>query len=78
MMMTRILRRPARPAASWLVLVLVLVALALSAGVAQGRVVEKVAAVVGDSVILGSEVEEKAAPLLAEATQITDPGKRNA
>jgi parvulin-like peptidyl-prolyl isomerase len=29
-------------------------------------------------VILGSEVEEKAAPLLAEATQITDPGKRNA
>jgi parvulin-like peptidyl-prolyl isomerase len=75
-MRTRILRRPAGPAASWPLLALV--ALALSAGVAQGRVVEKVAAVVGDSVILGSEVEEKAAPLLAEATQITDPGKRNA
>lgn len=52
--------------------------LLVAAGVAQARVVEKIAAVVGDSVILASEVEEKAAPLLAEATQIPDPSKRGA
>jgi peptidyl-prolyl cis-trans isomerase SurA len=45
---------------------------------AHARVVEKIAAVVGDSVILASEVEERAAPLLAEATRIPDPGKRSA
>jgi peptidyl-prolyl cis-trans isomerase SurA len=45
---------------------------------AHARVVEKIAAVVGDSVILASEVEERAAPLLAEATRIPDPGKRAA
>jgi peptidyl-prolyl cis-trans isomerase SurA len=55
-----------------------LVATWLSAGVASARVVEKIAAVVGDSVILGSEVEEKSAPLMSEATQITDPAKRTA
>jgi parvulin-like peptidyl-prolyl isomerase len=52
--------------------------LSAGAGVASARVVEKIAAVVGDSVILGSEVEEKSAPLMSEATQITDPAKRTA
>ena len=50
----------------------------LPAAAAQARVVEKVAAVVGDNVILGSEVEEKAAPQLSEATAIPDPAKRGA
>ena len=40
--------------------------------------VEKIAAVVGDSVILGSEIEEKAAPLLAEVTRLPEPSKRAA
>ena len=35
----------------------------LTAGPARARVVEKVAAVVGNNIILASEVEEKAAPL---------------
>ncbi|HEY2903538.1 MAG TPA: peptidylprolyl isomerase [Polyangia bacterium] len=52
--------------------------LLLVAAAAHGRVVEKIAAVVGDDVILASEVEEKAAPLLSEATQIPDPAKRSA
>jgi peptidyl-prolyl cis-trans isomerase SurA len=52
-------------------------ALALS-GRAEARLVEKVAAVVGDNIILASEVEEKAAPLLAEANRIPDPAKRSA
>lgn len=42
------------------------------------RVVEKVAAVVGANIILASEVEEKAAPLLNDLTRITDPSKRAA
>ena len=51
----------------------------LAAGRAgQARVVEKVAAVVGASIILASEVEEKAAPLLGDLARITDPGKRAA
>jgi peptidyl-prolyl cis-trans isomerase SurA len=45
---------------------------------AEARLVEKVAAVVGDNVILASEVEEKAAPLLADANKVTDPDKRAA
>jgi peptidyl-prolyl cis-trans isomerase SurA len=52
-------------------------ALALGAG-AQARVVEKVAAVVGDNIVLGSEVEEKVAPLMADANRIPDPEKRAA
>jgi peptidyl-prolyl cis-trans isomerase SurA len=48
------------------------------AGPASARVVEKIAAVVGESVILASEVEEKAAPLLAELSRLPDPGKRAA
>jgi parvulin-like peptidyl-prolyl isomerase len=59
-------------------LLAVVAALAGGAGVARARVVEKVAAVVGDSVILASEVEEKAAPLLAEVSRLPDPGKRAA
>jgi len=43
---------------------------------AQARVVEKIAAVVGDSVIMASEVEEKAAPLLADVARLPEPGKR--
>src|SRR5205085_7516767 len=56
----------------------VIAGLLAAASTAEARVVEKVAAVVGDSVILASEVEEKAAPLLGEATRIPDPGKRAA
>lgn len=45
---------------------------------AEARVVEKIAAVVGGNVILASEVEEKATPLMAEISRINDPGKRSA
>lgn len=45
---------------------------------AHARVVEKIAAVVGDEIILGSEVEEKAAPLLAEVARESDVGQRAA
>ena len=62
--------------ARWAGLVGALLALAAPGG-ARARVVEKIAAVVGDNVILGSEVEEKAGPLLGEATQIPDPAKRS-
>ena len=60
-----------------------LFAFALVAGLAavrpaSARTVEKIAAVVGDAVILASEVEEKAAPLLAEISRLPDPGKRAA
>jgi peptidyl-prolyl cis-trans isomerase SurA len=54
------------------------VALLAGGGAARARVVEKIAAVVGDSVILGSEIEEKAAPLLAEVTRMPDASKRTA
>jgi peptidyl-prolyl cis-trans isomerase SurA len=50
----------------------------LAGGRAEARLVDKVAAVVGDNIILASEVEEKAAPLLSDAGKITDPGKRGA
>jgi peptidyl-prolyl cis-trans isomerase SurA len=52
--------------------------LTLFAGAAQARVVEKIAAVVGDSIILGSEIEEKAAPLLAEVARMPEAAKRAA
>jgi peptidyl-prolyl cis-trans isomerase SurA len=58
-------------------LVLAVAALATTSG-ASARLVEKIAAVVGDNIILASEVEEKAAPLLAEANRIPDPTKRGA
>jgi peptidyl-prolyl cis-trans isomerase SurA len=51
--------------------------LALAPG-ARARVVEKVAAVVGNDIVLASEVEEKAAMLMADANKITDPEKRAA
>jgi parvulin-like peptidyl-prolyl isomerase len=52
--------------------------LCAGAGAARARVVEKIAAVVGDSVILASEVEERAAPLLSEISRLPDPDKRAA
>jgi parvulin-like peptidyl-prolyl isomerase len=45
---------------------------------AAARTVEKIAAVVGENVVLASEVEEKAAPLLADASKVADPDKRAA
>ena len=60
---------------------LVLCVGAWSAGAAapvQARVVEKIAAVVDNNVILASEVEEKAAPLMVEVSRITDTSKRAA
>jgi parvulin-like peptidyl-prolyl isomerase len=45
---------------------------------ASARTVEKVAAVVGENVVLASEVEEKAAPLMADVTRMPDPDKRAA
>ena len=50
----------------------------VAARTVEARVVERIAAIVGSDVILASEVEEKAAPLLAEVTRITDPAKRGA
>lgn len=50
----------------------------LAPGLAQARVVEKIAALVGDDVILQSEVEDRAAPLLAEVTAIANAGEREA
>jgi peptidyl-prolyl cis-trans isomerase SurA len=45
---------------------------------AQARVVEKIAALVGDDIILQSEVEDRAAPLLAEIAAIANPAEREA
>ncbi|HVT09121.1 MAG TPA: peptidylprolyl isomerase [Polyangia bacterium] len=56
----------------------VALALALATPAAHARVVERVAAVVGDSIVLASEVEERVAPLLVDANQIRDPDKRAA
>jgi peptidyl-prolyl cis-trans isomerase SurA len=50
--------------------------LGLSGGPAAARVVEKVAAVVGTSIVLASEVEEKAGPLMNDLNRIADPEKR--
>ena len=47
-------------------------------GSARARLVEKIAAVVGDNIILASEVEEKSAPMLADASKIADAAKRSA
>jgi peptidyl-prolyl cis-trans isomerase SurA len=48
------------------------------AGRAHARVVEKVAAVVGDNIVLASEVEEKVGPLMGDVNRIPDPDKRSA
>jgi len=53
-------------------------AVAASAGGARARMVEKIAAVDGENVVLASEVEEKAAPLMADITKLPDPDKRAA
>jgi peptidyl-prolyl cis-trans isomerase SurA len=45
---------------------------------AQARVVEKIAAVVGNDIILQSEVEERAAPLMADISSIASPTQRAA
>jgi peptidyl-prolyl cis-trans isomerase SurA len=42
----------------------------------QARVVEKIAAVVGDEIVLQSEVEERAAPFLQELAAVPDPSTR--
>jgi peptidyl-prolyl cis-trans isomerase SurA len=49
-----------------------------TAGPARARVVEKIAAVVGESVILASEVEEKAGMMMGDVSHIPDPEKRAA
>jgi peptidyl-prolyl cis-trans isomerase SurA len=56
----------------------VAVAVTITSRGAGARMVEKVAAVVGDAVVLASEVEEKAAPLLADVNKMPDPDKRSA
>jgi peptidyl-prolyl cis-trans isomerase SurA len=52
--------------------------LVLLAWPAYARVVEKIAALVGDDLILQSEVEDRAAPLLADIASITNPSEREA
>jgi peptidyl-prolyl cis-trans isomerase SurA len=56
----------------------VLPALLGASGVARARVVERVAAVVGDALVLASEVEERVGPLMADVNRIPDPDKRAA
>jgi peptidyl-prolyl cis-trans isomerase SurA len=55
----------------------VLITLAWPAA-ASARVVEKIAALVGDDIILQSEVEDRAAPMLAEIAAIANPSEREA
>ena len=57
-----------------------LIALVLAAlgGTARARVVEKIAAVVGDDIVLSSEVEEHAAPFMQEIAAIPNPTQRAA
>jgi peptidyl-prolyl cis-trans isomerase SurA len=62
---------------SKLALVLAAMAVVLPSA-AQARVVEKIVALVGDDVILQSEVEDRAAPLLAEVAAIPNAGERDA
>jgi peptidyl-prolyl cis-trans isomerase SurA len=45
---------------------------------AHARVVEKIAALVGDDLILQSEVEDRAAPLLSDIASIANPSEREA
>jgi peptidyl-prolyl cis-trans isomerase SurA len=60
------------------VAVLILLALLVAPVAARARVVERVAAVVGDSLVLASEVEDRVGPLMADVNRITDPDKRSA
>jgi peptidyl-prolyl cis-trans isomerase SurA len=50
----------------------------LVAAPAQARVVEKIAAVVGDDIVLSSEVEEHAGPFMTEIAAIANPTQRAA
>jgi peptidyl-prolyl cis-trans isomerase SurA len=50
----------------------------LLAAPAQARVVEKIAAVVGDDIVLSSEVEEHAGPFMQEISAIPNPTQRAA
>jgi peptidyl-prolyl cis-trans isomerase SurA len=45
---------------------------------AHARVVEKIAALVGDDLILQSEVEDRAAPLMSDVDAIANPAEREA
>lgn len=56
----------------------VALAMATSGGSAHARVVERIAAVVDEDVILASEVEERAAPFLQQVAGITDQAQRAA
>jgi peptidyl-prolyl cis-trans isomerase SurA len=60
-----------------LALTLGLLSVLLPASV-HARVVEKIAALVGDDVILLSEVEDRAAPMLTEVAAIPNAGERDA
>jgi len=51
---------------------------ALAAAPAGARVVEKIVAVVGDEIVLQSEVEERAAPFMTEIAGLTNPTERSA
>jgi peptidyl-prolyl cis-trans isomerase SurA len=50
----------------------------LLAGPASARVVEKIAAVVGEDIVLSSEVEEHAAPFMQEISAMPNPTQRAA
>jgi hypothetical protein len=52
---------------------LVLAAILFTPVAARARVVERVAAVVGDALVLASEVEDRVGPLMADVNKITDP-----
>jgi peptidyl-prolyl cis-trans isomerase SurA len=52
--------------------------LLLLPSVGQARVVEKIVAVVGSDIILQSEVEDRAAPMMADIAAISNPGQRAA
>ncbi|HJX52603.1 MAG TPA: peptidylprolyl isomerase [Polyangia bacterium] len=52
--------------------------LLLLPSVGQARVVEKIVAVVGNDIILQSEVEDRAAPMMADIAAISNPGQRAA
>jgi peptidyl-prolyl cis-trans isomerase SurA len=55
-----------------------MVALLALAGPAQARVVEKIAAVVGDEVVLSSEVEQQAGPFMQQIAAINNTAERAA
>jgi peptidyl-prolyl cis-trans isomerase SurA len=59
-------------------LTLALAVALLGPAAARARVVERVAAVVGDSLVLASEVEDRVGPLMSDVSRITDPEKRAA